>query len=379
MIKVEKITSPTEFAALEPIWNTVLEASASNTLTLTYEWLSTWWHVFNDHRELYILLVRDDDAVIGIAPMLKRTLQHYGLLSFRRLEFLATGEAEADEICSDYLDFIFLRGREAEALEAVLQTIDEDADWDEMLLPEMSTESVNLPLLKKLGERHRVKIKPVGEALTIYLPLRESWEAVVQKTGSDFRRRIRQDRQTFAGFGGEIRTIETPDGFEAAFEDLIHLHQARWTGRHRPGVFASQRFTDFHRRFARLALARGWLKIYLALKDEQAFAAIYNFYYNHKAHYYQSGVNIEASGLRSPGVLLQGFAIEDAIQKGVSEYDFLKSAPGSYKFKWHPQTRGLVQMRWSQRRAKEALYTTTTKVIRGLRNLKRSLKNTAAI
>ncbi len=379
MIRVDKITHPAAFAALEPIWNSVLEASASNTLTLTYEWLSTWWHVFNDHRELYILLVRDDEAVIGLAPMLKRRVQQYGLLSLRRLEFLATGEDEADELCSDYLDFICVRGREEEALGAILQTLHADADWDEMWLPEMSAQSVNLPLLKTFCARQETHTEARGEALTLYLPLNQSWENLLQNTGSDFRRRIRQDRKRFAEYGGEIRRIDTEDGFAAAFEQLITLHQARWTGRQRPGVFASQRFTTFHRQFAKLAMRRGWLKVYLALKDGQAFAAIYNFIYNNKMHYYQSGVRIEASGLRSPGVLLQSFAIEDAIHLGCSEYDFLKSAAGSYKFKWHPQTRALVNLRVSRTHAKAALYNTTAKVIGGLRGFKRSLKNRAAI
>ncbi len=379
MINVEKITSPAGFAALEPMWNTILQASASNTLTLTYEWLSTWWQIFNEERELYILLARDGDEVIGIAPMLKRTVQRYGLLSFRRLEFLATGEDEADEICSDYVDFIFVRGREAEALGAILQTIHEDPDWDEMLLPEMSAESVNFPLLKTLCQERETKIQTVSEALAIYLPLPGSWEALVQMTGSHFRRGIRQDRKRFAEYGGEIRLIDSDEGFEEAFASLIDLHQARWRERQLPGVFASERFTRFHRQFARLAARRGWLRLYLALKDGKAFAAIYNFLYNNKVHYYQSGVNIEASGLRRPGVLLQSFAIEDAIQQGFSEYDFLKSAAGSYKFRWHPQTRQLVQLRLSQPRAKESLYHTATKVIGGLRSLKRSLKNQAAI
>src|SRR5438034_8066858 len=135
MLSIEKITTRAGFDQLEPVWNPLLAASESSAVTLTWEWLTTWWDVFGDERELYLLVVRDGVEVIGIAPLLRRMVQHYGWLPYRRIEFLASGEAEADEICSDYLDFIFRRGREADALEAILNYLHRpQADWDEMLL-----------------------------------------------------------------------------------------------------------------------------------------------------------------------------------------------------------------------------------------------------
>src|SRR5262245_56250139 len=137
MLKVEKVTTIEGFRELEAVWDRLLQQSASNSITLTFDWLSTWWEIFGEGRELYILVVRDGEMVIGIAPMGKRLVQHYGLLPFRRLEFLASGEEEADEICSDYLDFILQAGRESEALKAILESIYEAQDWDEILLTDM--------------------------------------------------------------------------------------------------------------------------------------------------------------------------------------------------------------------------------------------------
>jgi hypothetical protein len=144
-----------------------------------------------------------------------------------------------------------------------------------------------------------------------------------------------------------------------------------------PGVFASEKFTRFHRLFAPKAIQNAWLKLYVAIKEGEPIAAIYNFAYNNKIHSYQSGFRQENSGLHSPVVLLRSFAIEHAIGFGCTEYDFLKGREGSYKFEWLPQTRNIVQLRLAQSRTKEALYSTTTRVIDGLRNIKKSLKNTA--
>ncbi|MEW6126326.1 MAG: GNAT family N-acetyltransferase [Acidobacteriota bacterium] len=380
MIRVERINTDTAFQQLAPIWNQILEASASNTLTLTFEWLSCWWQTFKENRGLYILLARDGEAIIGIAPLLKRAVQHLGVLPYQRLEFLASGEDEADEICSDYLDFICVRGRETDALTAIVTYLNQNSsDWDEILLTDISGESINLPILEKLCEQYRMPVQTVGEAIAVYLPLNQSWESIVQNVGSHFRRRIRQDRQVFSDFGGEFRIIDTGEGFAEGFATLIELHQSRWESKAESGVFASPRFVEFHQRFAEQAIEQGWLRLYVALKNGEPFAAIYNFFYNRKVYYYQSGVNIAASGLHSPGILLQGLAIEDAMRSGLWEYDFLKSPEGSYKFKWRPQTRPLLQVRLAQSQAKERVYRATTKMLNGLKNFKRGLRNKAAL
>ncbi|MBI3649762.1 MAG: GNAT family N-acetyltransferase [Acidobacteria bacterium] len=378
-MRIEKVTTREGFQALQPIWNALLEQSASNALSLTYEWLSTWWDVFHQGRELYLLVARDENEVIGIAPLLKRTVQHYGVLPFRRLEFLASGEDEADEICSDYLDFILRRGRESEALDLMLRYLYEnDADWDEILFTDMCGESANLPLIKAFCEDYEINLRQVRDEMAIFLPLPNSFAEVMQNVGGHFRRRIRQDRKAFANYGGAVRVIKKADEFAAGFTALVDLHQGRWTARGNTGVFSSEKFLRFHRRFAQQAMEKDWLRLYLALKDGKPIAATYNFVYKKKVFYYQSGFQLANSGLLSPGVFIQSHSIEDAIREGLTEFDFLKGRPDSYKFKWKPETRSLVQMRLAQSHTKEALYNTTAKFIGGLRNIKRSLKTTAA-
>jgi CelD/BcsL family acetyltransferase involved in cellulose biosynthesis len=377
-LRIEKVTEEKAFEALREEWNQLLENSTSNTLTLTHEWLSTWWEVFGEGRELYILVVRDEERLVGIAPMLKRTVQHYGVLPFRRIEFLASGEEETDEICSEYLDFILLRGRETEALDVMLHYIyEKDNDWDEILLTNMVGDSVNLLFVKGFCEGYAISLRQVHEEISIYLPLTKSFEEIVQSLGTHFRRRIRQDRKTFAAYGGEIRLIKNASDFEEGFMALVDLHQDRWTSRGDKGVFASEKFMRFHRLLTVKAIEKNWLRLYLALKDGKAIAATYNFARGNKSYYYQSGFRLENSGLHSPGLLIQGYSIEDSIQEGLEEFDFLKGKPGSYKFRWLPQTRKIVQMRLAQSHTKEALYNTTSKFIGGLRNIKRSLKSTA--
>jgi CelD/BcsL family acetyltransferase involved in cellulose biosynthesis len=372
MLTVEKITSYEQFEQLEPKWNSLLAESASNNISLTSEWLTTWWSIFGKDRELLILLVRDNKQLVAIAPLLARQVQHYNLLPYKRLEFLASGEDEADEICSSYLDFIIRRGREAEGLKAILDYLrKQEPDWDEIVLTDVPKESPNLSLLKELCDSCGIKMGITRSQSCVYVPLPDSFEALLATLGPRTRKRIRRDRKAIAS-NGVLRIIERPEEFEENFEILIHLHQARWTSRGKPGVFASTKFTQFHRALAPRLLNKGWLKLFVLLVDGEPISASYVFTYNGKACDYQGGF-IKCEQVQSPGMVLESFAIEKAIEAGLSEYDLLKGAPSSYKFRWSKQTREVVQLRLAQSKAKETLYGATTKLTTALRALKRSI------
>jgi CelD/BcsL family acetyltransferase involved in cellulose biosynthesis len=378
MLTIEKITTREGFHRLGAVWNRTLERSAANKITLTWEWLSTWWDVFSEGRELYLLVVRDSEEIIAIAPLLRRVVQRYGLIPFRRLEFLASGEDEADEICSDYLDFILVRGREEQALEALFAYLQEQAaEWDEILLTDIAGQSASLPILNKICQREGVKLEELRNETCIYVSLPSAWETLVESISPTFRQRIKKDRKVASEIGAKLRVIDSAEVFEENFRALIELHQARWTSRGEPGVFSSSKFTRFHETLAPLILPKGWIRLFMLVVDEKPVAALYDFVYDNRMYYYQSGFDIAHDRIRSPGLLIRSYAIENAIESGLQECDFLKGDTNGYKAGWRGETRNILQLRLSRAQSKEAIYTATTKLFDGLRQIRRALKRVA--
>src|SRR2546426_4821263 len=104
---VETIANPAGFEKLRNEWSELLEASDSNCLFLTWEWLHTWWQHLSEGRRLFILTVRDGGQLVGIAPLALRARRLIRFLPFSALELLGTGS-----VGSDYLDVIVRRGVE---------------------------------------------------------------------------------------------------------------------------------------------------------------------------------------------------------------------------------------------------------------------------
>lgn len=375
MLTLERILTREAFARLEPEWDALLVQSAADTITLTFDWLSTWWDVFGEDRELMILIARDSGGeLIGIAPLLKRTVQHFGVLPFKRLEFIASGEDEADEICSEYLDFIIKQGREAEVLGAMLEhLISQDSEWDEMVLTDILEESPSISILRNACEDAAMSWRILKTQHCIFLPLPRTWDEFLKGLSRGYRHKITRDWRAASSLDTELVVVDKPDDFADGFDTLVRLHQSRWIEKGRPGVFSSEKFTRFHTRLAAKLLPKGRLRIFILNLNGEPLAALYDFIYGRKVFYYQSGLKIADTPIHSPGILIRSYAMEVAIEEKLTECDFMKGDPAGYKSGWQGKLRGILQVRLARAQSKEAIYNTTSKVIAGLRSIKRAV------
>jgi CelD/BcsL family acetyltransferase involved in cellulose biosynthesis len=374
MLSIEKITNREGFAQLASEWDILLQKSAANTVALTHDWLLTWWDIFGEGRELCVLTVRDGAQLVGAAPLLKRRALRFGIPCWR-LEFLGSGEDEADEICSDYLDFIAERDREGEVFSALFGFLRDD-DWDEIVLKEVRADSPSLAWLQEklpgdLASEWKSEFTPNGEA--VFLPLPATWAQFMEGLSRKLRMRVRQERRMAEQQSCEFVVVSDVAHFEEAFASLVELHQKVWTARGEPGVFASDKFTRFHRALAAKVLPKGVLRLFLIKIEGRAIAALHTFVYDEKVFFYQSGYDADAV-IRSPGTVVRNYAIEHCIAEGLREWDFLKAEPGSYKYQWSREVRPLVTVRLAKNHTKEAVLTGAARVVDSLRQAKRALK-----
>ena len=108
------VTDPRALNELGPAWAALLRRSASNEPMLSPTWLMTWWAVYGEGtgRQLRTVLFYEDDRLVGLAPLARRTYRYRLRLPFRRLEPLGADVDEQDGVCSDYLNVIAERGAE---------------------------------------------------------------------------------------------------------------------------------------------------------------------------------------------------------------------------------------------------------------------------
>ncbi len=368
-LRLDIIRDGPALRALAPEWEALLVAARRPSLSLTPEWLLAWWEVFgSDGRELLVMAVRDGDDLVGLAPLQRTAHRYFNAIPLRRVAFLGTGEPEAEEVCSEYLDVVAAPGREREVAAAVWAGLRE-CEWDEVVLADVPSGSAALAALCERGTEAGHAAETVAMAEATYVPLAGGWEGVLARLGGGTRYRIRKALGDFEAHGRLTRP-DGGDAFLAGLDRLATLHAARWAARGKPGAFATERFRAFHRRFAAAALPRGWVRLLFLEWDGEPVAGHYLFEYGRRVWFYQAGIRPFAIAGTGPGMLLHALAIREAAGRGLAEYDFLKGTAG-HKRQWSRTTRRVVTARWARPGLRERLLAGTRWTAAAARQVRR--------
>jgi CelD/BcsL family acetyltransferase involved in cellulose biosynthesis len=342
---VSEVQSLEEFARLREEWTGLLTRTRSPSVFQTWEWLGQWWRTFGDDNTLKILCVRDAEGRLqGSWPMYEAAgARSKGGL--RRLHFLGTGEAEADEVASEYADILADREREAEVVHALLQYMI-TMPWDQLVMPKVLEGSCFTDsFLPAMARSTSARVAKIPSGVRYFVELPRTWDAYLERLGSKKRKRIQNYRRRLEREGSySHRAATEPGQLPAAFATLARLHEVRWASRGKSGAFASPRFIAFHRalidEFSRL----GWLELRIWQYAGRDVAALYGFRWGNTVSYYQSGFDTSATGSISLGLVAVMDTIESAIDSGYERFDFMRGGDNSYKETYECETVNMVDV-----------------------------------
>ncbi len=308
---IERVGSLEE---LRPDWERL--APATGNIFSTWEWASVWWRHFGEGNELRLAACRGGDGRrFAVLP-----LQRSGERPLRTLRFI--GHSHGDHlgpICSP-AD----RPRSAAALRRMVR--EERAD---VFLGDKMPAVEGWPAF--LGGR---VLRRAGSPIMRFHGA--SWDELLRDRSANFREQVRRrERKLRREHEVTIRLSDAPERLEADLDTLFALNAARWPG---DRWFAGAT-EAFHRDFARVALDRGWLRLWILEADGAPVAAWYGFRFGGAESYYQAGRD-PAWDRRSVGFVLLAHTVRAAVEDGMSEYRFLEGGE-SYKYRFANSDPGL--------------------------------------
>jgi len=296
-------------------------ATASRNVFATSEWARLWWEHFGQSARLQLVAARlPGGQLVGIVPLMVARLGPARVARF-------IGHREGDllgpihAVTGDAWGPALLQRALTEAV----------ADWDLFLgerLPGSATWSA--PGTAEL----RREANPV-------LPLSRwpTWDAYVVALSRKLRYELRHDEQSLAErHRVEFRLTRDPARLSSDLDVVFTLHRARWgEGR---SSFAPRE--AFYRRFAALALERGWLRLWVLEVDGRPVAARYDFEFAGVYNAYNAGRD-PAWNKAGVGLVLRAHTMREAWANGVAEYRFLRGGE-PYKKRFLTEDAGLVTM-----------------------------------
>lgn len=363
---VECIQDDRGFAALRPHWRSLLRASDSDNPFLTWEWLHTWWRHFGATGALRLLVVRDGGTPVAIAPF---HLVRAPLYWFSRLELLGTGDAG-----SDYLDIITRRGAESAALAAIAEFL--DTQNIAVRMPHLRPASLAARLSRGLAEGGwAASLADDGQCPVIRLA-GHTFESFLATLGASHRANVRRRLRALERLGARFTPVTAHDERRGLLEALAAFHADRYATRGGSTAFRTPAVRAFHEDATRLALERGWLRMYALRIGDTLAAVMYGFSYGGRFYFYQHG-HEAAHAAHSAGLALMALTIRAAIEEGASEFDMLWGTE-PYKALWARESRVLQRADLFPLRLGGAVHRHVVEARRGVSHLARRVLSLAS-
>lgn len=332
------ITSADALFALREAW-TALHRRVHGNLTMSFEWLHTWWTVYGTQFQCRALTGWEGERLIGLFPCFRESyrLPH---IEASRMRFL--GEYS---IFGEYSPLIeegstepFARAAADFCLDALESRFCDFIDFHAF----PSTSSFMREWLRCMGERrvvvaHRERVVP---RLRITLPA--DIDAHFASMHASERKNMRRKERALLRLGARFVSVTDP-GDRRAFEEYVALHTNLWVRKGTGGYFATRdRFSDFHAEVTRRFMAEGKARLYFLEHEGHRFVAMQVFRMYDVVTGYLGGRDHTYPLMHlSPGNVLTTYAIKEAIRDGAAEYDFLtgdqpfKRRLGGIQHGWH--------------------------------------------
>jgi CelD/BcsL family acetyltransferase involved in cellulose biosynthesis len=299
-------------------WGGLHAVTALRSPFLSWVWQSEWVRAFASGRRLEIRRVSDDAGrLVGLLPLFEA---EPGVLRL-------IGGVDV----SDYLDLLAEAGRE-EAVWAALLAARPPAGpvWDLHAVPAASPTVTRLPAL---GAEHGADVTVALEERCPILALPETWDAYLAGlSGKQRHELLRKTRRLEREVpGARAVGVGARADVESRFDDFLALHRQSRVGKAR---FMDDRMEVFFRRVTTALAEAGAFRLWLLDGPDGPLATFLCLEWNGTVGLYNSGFRPDRAAL-SPGLVLLGHIIRDAIDRGKRRFDFLRGEE-RYKYDFGP-------------------------------------------
>lgn len=345
---IEICESEAELFRVEGDWNRLSETAAVPNVFTTFDWFRTWACQLVDEVpgrrfQPYVLVLRKDGEVTGIAPLIRVISSRLGM-RVCKLEFVT--------IHADYNE-LFLGVESAAQTRSVTDFLAQTSkEWDIVDLRHLHATAEEITqiedALRHAGLAHRLFPE---ENRCPYMTIDGPFHKILNRRSSRTRdtfQRMRSRLEGMAAEGLRVRIIEQPHKEPELLQKMISVETQKHVGGKLFSPFLGRYPEAFSSMFKTLG-PRGWLAVGVMEMGERLLGWELAFRCGGKLWSYQGAYDHKFAHL-SPGTMLLPAFIDYGFSRGFTEYDFL-SGEEPYKLQWatgfHQTYRLLV---WNRRR-----------------------------
>jgi len=300
------------FDSLTSYWSSPENSLKWGSVFALPDWLNVWWREFHPEAELYLSAVRQDKAIIGIAPL-------------RLKEGKASFVGDTD-VC-DYMDFVIAPGKESDFYNTLLDDL-RQKDIHQLDLGHLRPDSSVITHLLDIARSRKYEVSCYEDEVSLELDLPTSFDEYLAALNKKQRHEVRRKlRRLWEEGNVDYRCVKVSQEAGDLIDTFLKLFAL---SKEKKADFMTSQRESFFRSVAEAMAVLGMLRIGTLEVGGVPTAMIMGFDYNGTMYLYNSAYNPDYSYL-SVGVLSKVLCIKESIQRGMKKWDFLKGAE-TYKY-----------------------------------------------
>ncbi len=301
------------FASLTSYWTNLRSNLRWDSIFILPAWLEVWWQTFGSGAELYLRAVRQEEKIIGIAPL---------LIKGETASIIGSAD-----VC-DYLDFVVASGLEKDFFTVLLDDLQQKG-INHLDLKPLRPDSTVLTNLIGIARDRKYEVLCRKEGVSVELGLPATWEEyltiLARKQRHEVKRKLRRLRKAGNIDYRCVKVSQEVGDFMDTFLKLFSLSREEKTN------FMTTRMELFFRSLAEAMAEIGLLRVGILKLNALPAAMTMGFDYNDSMYLYNSVYDPNYSSL-SVGLLSKVLCIKESIQRGKKIFDFLQ---GGEPYKYH--------------------------------------------
>ena len=316
----------------EEAWGRLLLRSNADSLFLSWDWLTLWWHCFARALSAVpeILAFYRGEELVGVAPLYRRRVVRSGVLPASSVQPIGVSWRDPERLISEYVDVVASAAETDTVRRACARALLEEPGWNECVIGFTAAGQQWWDAFAgpELGERRYMR--DLDPLVSYQADLSGGFGGYLRSLGQSTRRSVWNLRHRLARLGRVCFERLSPAEIDSGLSDLNRLHQLRWQ---RP-AFAGTGL-EFHAALARRLAQRGELVMSRLSVDGGTVSVLYDI--RKGAHQYNISMGFDPSfcGKLSLGLLHLGYAMEAAAETHTSTYDFLAGSGQRSDYKRH--------------------------------------------
>lgn len=302
-----------------------LESASHASFFQSWDWMGPFLRLTKDATKPFVVRVSDAEKIVALGLLWSHGVTRHGCLRSRVLTLNATGRSDFDRVTIEHNGLLVQPGLERAAMACVVAALAGRSDWDELMLDGMDPNCLDNWTDAVAGTRLRAETRWAYPTYQVDLEqTRAANRPYIDTLSSNTRQQIRRAMRLYAQRGPlEIRRTHTASEGLAWFGEMVDLHQAYWQQRQQPGAFGSAFTRSFHESIIAAGVVSGTVELSRVQAGSHLIGILYNFRLGGVLTSYQSGFQYEEDPKLKPGLVCHTLAAQDALDRGLSQYDFL--------------------------------------------------------